>query len=642
MLRTAGIRHLQLVSNELTTRIRTCRLADARNRFNLLAQDTGALMQNSREHVEAIACLQAKRVQRLMADEVPRAKGTPRGAVGTDAVQTYDMADILADLTDSLINRQDLFFENGPHISCPQGSGPDSALSSHARNWYRKVLASNRTFWSAPRLNPVTLKVEITAAKRFCLKSGTPAGIYTATVGLLRLLRRFKFMHHVIPFSSVFIVYPVPTSLKGVEIIAGGIADAGGHIKCSASRFAQKLLTGNNPLANAMIINLQRSESGSVRMPYLGKECLWTYGPLMKPLSLVMITPLKQIFKPAARSAHFVQNLIRKQIRYSYYILLGIIVAALVIAVIFSRTVTRPLNALVRSAQRLGEGDFSAKVDVRSQDEFGALAAVFNTIGPRLQRISTMEHSLAVAAEVQKSLLPQVDPSVDGLDVSGTSIYCEEIGGDYFDYISFGGGGQRQFGVVIGDVSDHGIASALLMASVRALLHERSAFPGCARCDLSDINRQLCRDVGNTGRFMTLFYAEIDVYEGRICWTRAGHDPALLYDPEKERFEELGGEGVAMGINEEATWQEYQRSIKLGQVIVMATDGVWETTSPTGEFFGKERLRAIIRSNAHQSAREIRDAVISSVTAFRGPLKPEDDRTLVIIKIGHLPVETEQ
>ena len=119
-----------------------------------------------------------------------------------------------------------------------------------------------------------------------------------------------------------------------------------------------------------------------------------------------------------------------------------------------------------------------------------------------------------------------------------------------------------------------------------------------------------------------------------IKWVRAGHDPAIFYDPTINRFSELEGEGVALGIDGKIKYRENVKTeLTRGQIIVIGTDGLWETQNKTGTMFGKERLKILIRENAQSSAAEILTAIIDSLKAFKGSEKQEDDVTLVVAKV---------
>ena len=259
-----------------------------------------------------------------------------------------------------------------------------------------------------------------------------------------------------------------------------------------------------------------------------------------------------------------------------------------------------------------------------------------NVIGNMAFVTDMTEHkkALALAGEVQKSLLPQDKPEVRGLDIAGKNVSCDEIGGDYFDFIWRRDSSKGPFSVVVGDISGHGVDSALLMTTARAFLRMRASQPGTISDIISAMNRHLTRDVLETGRFMTLFYLSIDPNEKRIDWVRAGHDPALIYDPGRDEFEELKGSGVALGVNADFDFQENSMGgLANGQIIAIGTDGIWEAINSEGEMFGKERFRDIIRQNATAGSADILNAVYNELTLFTRGRKSEDDITLVIIKV---------
>jgi sigma-B regulation protein RsbU (phosphoserine phosphatase) len=242
--------------------------------------------------------------------------------------------------------------------------------------------------------------------------------------------------------------------------------------------------------------------------------------------------------------------------------------------------------------------------------------------------------ALALAGEVQKSLLPQDKPVVQGLDIAGKNVSCDEIGGDYFDFLWRRDTKKGPFSVVVGDISGHGVDSALLMTTARAFLRMRASQPGTIAEIITAMNRHLTRDVLETGRFMTLFYLTIDPEKDRIDWVRAGHDPALVYDPGRDEFTELKGDGVALGLRENFDYQENNISgLANGQIIAIGTDGIWEAVNSNGEMFGKERFRDILRENAGAGSGDILNAVYTELDQFTRGQKSEDDITLVIIKV---------
>ena len=259
-----------------------------------------------------------------------------------------------------------------------------------------------------------------------------------------------------------------------------------------------------------------------------------------------------------------------------------------------------------------------------------------NVIGNMAFVTDMTEHkkALTLAGEVQKSLLPQEKPMVPGLDIAGRNVSCDEIGGAYFDFLWRRDSIKGPCSVVVGDISGHGVDSALLMTTARAFLRMRASQPGTISEIITAMNHHLTRDVLESGRFMTLFYLTIDPDNDRIDWVRAGHDPALVYDPERDEFQELKGSGVALGVKEDFTYQENNMGgLTNGQIIAIGTDGIWEAVNSQGEMFGKERFRNIIRKNARAGSSDILNAVYNELNQFTRGQKSEDDITLVIVKV---------
>ena len=245
--------------------------------------------------------------------------------------------------------------------------------------------------------------------------------------------------------------------------------------------------------------------------------------------------------------------------------------------------------------------------------------------------------ALMLAGEVQKSMLPTEMPLVRGLDIAGRNVSCDEIGGDYYDFIWRQESSKGNFSIVVGDISGHGVDSALLMTTARAFLRMRASQPGSISDIVTAMNNHLAQDTLDTGKFMTLFCLTIDPEEKYLEWVRAGHDPALVYSPDQDGFEELKGSGIALGVSDGVRYSENRKSgLVNGQIIAIGTDGIWEAFNTAGEMFGKERYQDIIRTHAGKSADQILDAVYRELNDFTLGRKSDDDITLVIAKISDL------
>ena len=297
----------------------------------------------------------------------------------------------------------------------------------------------------------------------------------------------------------------------------------------------------------------------------------------------------------------------------------------------YSRNLKLLFNNETRVLKKVSQGDLNQFVPVVTRDEFGLSAGHINNMIEGLRHRIKLIAALKLAEEVQSGLLPSEFPKMAELDLAGTSIYCDETGGDYYDCLPLPGG---RIGIVVADTSGHGIDAALFMATARAFLISGAKYYESPAQLLKEVNRNLCKDSGASGRFITMFFLEIDVSERTLRWTRAGHDPALLYDPVDASIQKLNGTGAAMGVDAEFQAQDITlAAYRPGTVVLIGTDGIWEARNSSGELYGKSRLRDIIRNYSSQPAAAIQTAIIDSVQSFRDGAPQEDDMALVVAKL---------
>ncbi|CAN5901859.1 hypothetical protein BH23PLA1_BH23PLA1_23260 [soil metagenome] len=242
-----------------------------------------------------------------------------------------------------------------------------------------------------------------------------------------------------------------------------------------------------------------------------------------------------------------------------------------------------------------------------------------------------MRDALAVAAEVQRSLLPQIPSTLEGLELAGHMVPSESVGGDYLDFLVGDELAGRGVGIVVGDVTGHGPGAALMMTAARAFLRMRASRPGSFGEIVADINRHLAADLGNTERFMSLFL--IVVHENQLTWVGAGHEPALLVDAESGTVIELEGDGPLLGIDPDISFAEHQAPFTYpGQVVALCTDGITEAWNPEGKQFGRDRFKQSLLRHAHHDADLILENIVRDVLDFRGIAPQLDDLTLVVLK----------
>ena len=402
------------------------------------------------------------------------------------------------------------------------------------------------------------------------------------------------------------------------------LVDDSGRILSSAKSGHRRQLGDNNKGLEVKTLAAMKEKSyGTViSSGFFPSEVSGYYRLKEAPWTLIMFAPGKQILS----------SILRFRL---YYFITGtafIFVILLLIKLIMGRTVSS-IEALSDSANRVARGDFVTLAPSKTKDEVGALIHSFNTMVVQLEERSKMKETMDLAMDVQQNLLPQKPLLTEKLDIAGKSIYCDETGGDYFDFFQFPELGEGRVGIAVGDVVGHGVPAALLMTTVRAFLRSKMAQPGDLAPKINDVNRLLCLDTYHSCDYMSMFLLVIDTVNKELNWVRAGHDPGRLYDPVNTSFKELNGSGTVLGIDDTFTFEEYKLSgWSEGQIIAISTDGIWETENKHSEKFGKFRLRQIIRQHSQFSAQEILNAILNALREFRGSAPQDDDVTLVVVK----------
>jgi len=685
LVRVFGLAAVRRLSSLLVAQTSDTLTADAQTRFQLLAEAYSHILWRGRERIEMALALQVNHVEKALSgpgttgrplvwaeafnhgidlpqdaapltglkggvdDPAPwtllvapstqvfaAAPGIEWGAVAHDAGRLLDATAGLKELSEMLgpvVLWQYTVLANGLLAGYPAHSGLPRSLDATDQPWYRTAMEGRR-YWTDAYIDPATRQLVMACARPVHRPDGTWAGATAIVIAVGTLLDQPLLSGSVSSQTCAFMSYIgniSQTGQRSARIFATNRHHERQHRSWRVQPTAQLLVSGDEAGFQAMLDEVLGGRGGIRRMPFEGRDSLWAWGPTQHEAFFVLIVPYEEILQPARIAEATVQENIGTLKGYTAWGFLLIAVLVVAMALRFSRTVTRPLQLLLEGAQRLSQGRFDTRVDIATGDEFEDMGKVFNAVVPRLEEHTRMSQSLALASEVQARLLPAAAPTVKGLDLAGRSLACDETSGDYYDFIVNDTVGADALAVAVGDVSGHGIPSALLMATARAFLRQRRSLAGAIEFVVADVNRQLTRDLGASGGFMTLFYAELD--RRRICWVRAGHDPAILYDPAGLGFSELGGKGVALGLDEASDFAAQSRTLAPGQVVVIGTDGIWETQNSAGEQFGKARLRQIISRHAAAQASRIADALIEALTAFRGSAPQEDDITLVVVKV---------
>ncbi len=519
--------------------------------------------------------------------------------------------------------------ENGVHISYPGHGGYPTGYDPRKRPWYEMAKQSKTLTW-LPIVDATTGQLILTVSMPFDRPDGSFAGVAAMDIKITHALVESETTSRWSQRMSSFIVgAETDSSSKKRKIWVISSQEE----RSPPGSKAVGEISSQSPEIEELFRRIKNKESGYLDMPYKGVDSLWAYAAMIANQYFVIVVPKSVIMTLPEEVGQMFVGYSKDQTAITGVAVVLALFFVGIVAFFTSRFSTGHILTIIDAWKRLAKGDFSVRLKSRMKDERDQLIHAFNEIVPKIEEHMRMSNALGLAQEVQQSLLPQSDPSFPGFDIAGASIYCDETGGDYYDFIETNRGGQAGLAVVVGDVSGHGVSSALLMATARALIMLRSSMPGEAAGIINDVNRYLSLDTAQTGNFMTFFYCELTERETEVRWVRAGHDPALVYDPSTDAFDELKGQGLALGLDDSFEYDSFHRRIEPGQVIMIGTDGIWEMHNKAGEMFGKEALMEIIRNNQTASARQIVDTVTEALERFRGDEAPEDDITLVVIKV---------
>lgn len=242
------------------------------------------------------------------------------------------------------------------------------------------------------------------------------------------------------------------------------------------------------------------------------------------------------------------------------------------------------------------------------------------------------KYELEIAHEIQESLLPHEMPQLAGYDIYAINIPAKEVGGDFYDFIPISEG---KMGITIADVSGKSVSAALFMALSRTILRAKAIGNSNAVEVIKDANTLIASD-SESGMFVTLFYAILDLKKKTMDYVNAGHNPPVIFIRKTGYLEGLTTRGIALGAMDTIEPEEKKIDLESGDVIVFYTDGVTEAMDNKGELFGEKRLYKLVKSNNNLSAKDIVDKIKESVMDFSQDQSQFDDITLMVLKVSDL------
>ncbi len=319
-------------------------------------------------------------------------------------------------------------------------------------------------------------------------------------------------------------------------------------------------------------------------------------------------------------------------------LIISILLRVTVISLLFPGFIIRSVEILGDGAYQIGRGNLSQRIMLNGSDELCRLSDIFNMMASNLQKAQSemlekkrMADELKTAEEIQSALLPGSLPESASAEFGAYYSAQSEAGGDYYDVIELDDG---RYAICIADVSGHGVASGLVMAMTRTLLHIYCGKTGSTKKVLEQINTYLKENTASN-YFVTMFYGIFSPETGKLTYTSAGHCEGIILREGKVRT--LPGGGIALGAAGTDLFSSLaainEVTLKKGDYIVLHTDGVDEARNKHGEEYGLERFYASLTANYGCSPHELTDLAVKDLDNFTGDIPRKDDVTLLIARL---------
>lgn len=243
------------------------------------------------------------------------------------------------------------------------------------------------------------------------------------------------------------------------------------------------------------------------------------------------------------------------------------------------------------------------------------------------QKLIGMQEEVRLAGVIQMELLPGSAPNVPGYDIAGKTIPAQQVGGDYFDFVSVD---DHTLAVCLGDVSGKGLPASLLMANLQATLRSQTLATSSASECIRRSNQLLYRST-DPEKFATLFYGILDFAQHRMMYSNAGHENPILFASGAD-MTRLETGGTVLGVVENFPFEDGVVELSPGDTLVIFSDGITEAFDESDQQFGEKRLIDAVAQHRNEPAESINQHIIEAVTTYAGSAPQADDLTLVVIK----------
>jgi sigma-B regulation protein RsbU (phosphoserine phosphatase) len=323
----------------------------------------------------------------------------------------------------------------------------------------------------------------------------------------------------------------------------------------------------------------------------------------------------------------------------------GGLVFLLAVSLFVARSISQPLRRMAAATGKVAHGDLDIDLpDVHREDEVGQLAKCFMGMTQDLKQYikdltlmtaakQRIESELAIAAEIQRSMLPAVFPPFpdrDEFDIYAVMRPAKEVGGDFYDFFLLD---ENHLCIVIGDVSGKGVPAALFMAVTKYLIEAAVGTGDTPDAVLGRVNRHLAKE-NDSCMFVTIFLGILDVKTGEFLYANAGHYPPVVWDEEHGPHLLKPPGGPVSGLMEDAVFDMDRITLSPQTVLLAYTDGVTEAFDAAGELFSEARLLEVATRVTNKTVKEITQILLEEIASFSEGTPQSDDITIMALRFG--------
>lgn len=312
-------------------------------------------------------------------------------------------------------------------------------------------------------------------------------------------------------------------------------------------------------------------------------------------------------------------------------VIISVSLIAILIVYLIIRQMFKPIKLLTDSTKEIAKGNWEIFLAHNSDDEIGVLSESFNKMVKSLRENAQMWQEFEVARRMQTRLLPKSCPEITGLRITAKTIPAAKVGGDFYDFLPFK---SKRLGIMIGDVSGHGLSAAMVMAGAMSTIRFAAEGNNQTNRALGSANVRLNKDL-QKNMFVALFYGIIDLQNQKILYANAGQPlPLICRNGQVSCLPQVEhGDRFPLGLVNDCTYRQNSFDLKFGDTLLFYTDGIVETYNPYKELYDFDRFYSSVQLHMHLDLQEMIERLVNDMDDYRNTADLNDDVTLVAVRV---------